>query len=183
MSVRPTKIWKVAAFFFFSSTALLFAFAWWLPRTYYVSRSTVIAGEPEVVLATVSDLQSWPKWVVWLHGLDPTLKLHFGQTPEGPEVSFSGEKLGVGRFVMLDAKKPSELTLRAEMPATQSSSLHRFQVEPEGESTRLVWSMIGQAGDGFFASLTVGTRERLAVRDFDESLAALKACIEGHTCE
>jgi len=182
MTMRPTKVWKVVAFFFASTTALLFAFAWWLPRTYYVSRSVVIAAEPQAVMATISDLRTWSKWTVWLHDLDPSLHLSFDQSPQAAELKFSGRKLGKGRFVIVGKSGLSELSVRAEMPATGSSSLHRFQVEREANGTRLIWSMMGQAGDDFLSSLTVGTRERLAVRDFDQSLAALKACLEAHRC-
>ena len=142
----------------------------------------VIGADAKSVMATVGDLHSWPKWTVWLHELDPSVEVHFGDTPEGPELRYLGKKLGRGRFVVIEDKSPAEITVRAEMTDTGSAGLHRFQIEEDESGTRLVWSMMGDAGDSFLSSLTVGTRERLAVRDFDQSLTSLKTCIEQGRC-
>lgn len=178
MPNRPTKIWKVAAFFFLGTTALLTSFGLWLPRTYLVSRSTLVAESPEVVYARLADLQGWSGWAAWIRRLGPSAEVEIGVGETGAQIKFSGGELGEGRFTVQSSEPPKQLTIQATFGTGGVGGLHRFQLSAEDGGTRIVWSMIGNAGDGLLAAFTVGTREQLAVADFDDSLAALKACLE-----
>lgn len=182
MDQKPTKIWKVAAVFFGGFTVLFVGFLLFLPRTYLVSRPALVDVPRKAAYDVVSDLSTWAAWAVWLRDLDDTIKVEVSEEDGFQVLRFSGQKLGGGSFRVTELKPPDQITLQAQVGSDGSSGLHRFQFEQADGQTRIVWSMIGNAGDGPLAGLTVGTREQLAVHDFDDSLLALKACLEAGGC-
>lgn len=188
MGQQSVKPWKIGLFFLVSVAVLMAATIWFMPRSYQVSRSLVISASPGVVFTALEDVRRWPSWILWLGGeVDATVELDYGATTrgEGAEIFFRGARLGQGRFVLFNVREPERLDFRAYQgprAAETRSGVHRLVLEPEGEATRVIWSMVGEVGEGALAGLAVGSRERLAVHDFDASLLALKACVEQHTC-
>lgn len=182
MEQKPTKIWKVAAVFFGGFTVLFVGFLLFLPHSYLVSRPAQVDVQPQAAYDVVADLSTWPQWAVWFRNLDDTLTFELTEEDGRQVIRFTGDKLGGGSFRITELSPPNQITLQAEVGSDGSAGLHRFQFEAVDGQTRIVWSMMGDAGDGALAGLTVGTREQLAVKDFDASLLALKACLEADNC-
>lgn len=186
MGQQPVKPWKVALFFVVALIVLMGATLLFMPRQYQVSRSQLIEASPAEVSAALQDLARWPAWVVWLSTVDQTVQITYGDKVQGPgaELSYRGERLGAGRFVVVEGPT-GDLQFEGYEGVGETQSLvgvHRIVVQPEGEQTRVIWSMVGQVGKGSIDNLAVGARERLAVRDFDASLLALKQCVEEDAC-
>lgn len=188
MSQQQTPWWKVLAVGFAGMAVLFAGMILWLPRRYYVSRSLVVEAAQDQVYAALADFHTWPRWAVWFESdKEPSANgIAFAGPAFGPgaEVSIAGPEGPRGSFVVVQVEAPRQLTLEAYGPdrAAERSGLHRFQLEPEGEGTRIVWSMIGESGDSWLGGLTSGPRERSAVKDFDSSLRALKSCVESGAC-
>lgn len=187
MSQQPTPWWKIFLFAALGISILFGSLMVLLPRRYYVSRSLVIEAPPEQVYASVADLRTWPDWAVWFTRTGPAKEVEFprGTRGKGAEVLFTTATADVGgRFLVVEDSPDTQLTLEAftERDSKERSGLHRFQFSSEDGGTRVVWSMIGEVGEGWFAALTVGPRERVAVDDFDKSLLALKSCVEADGC-
>ena len=151
------------------------------PNTFSVSRSAVIEAPAESVFARLVDLHAWKDWSPWAR-LDPDATTSF----EGPEsgvgasMAWSGNrKVGAGKMTILECVKDELLRLKLEfqrpMRATNAAS---FELKPEGDATRLVWTMKGK--NDFQAklfSLFVDC-EKLIGGDFEKGLANLKALVE-----
>ncbi len=151
------------------------------PNVFSVSRSAVIEAPAESVFARLVDFHEWSAWSPWAKR-DPSATTSF----EGPEsgvgasMAWSGNrKVGAGKMTILECVKDELLRLKLDferpMRATNAAS---FELKPEGDATRVVWSMKGK--NDFQAklfSLFVNC-EKLVGGDFEQGLANLKALVE-----
>jgi len=151
------------------------------PNTFSVSRSAVIAAPAESVFARLVDLHAWKEWSPWAR-LDPNATESFEGPESGVGSSFAwsgNRKVGAGKMTIMECVKDELLRLKLEfqrpMRATNAAS---FELKPEGDATRLVWTMKGK--NDFQAklfSLFVNC-EKLVGSDFEKGLANLKALVE-----
>lgn len=188
MAQQSIRAWKIGLFFLVAVVVLMGATIWFMPRSYQVSRSLVVDAPARAVFAALQDVQRWPSWLVWLGPeVDPTVHIDYGSAThgEGAEVRYRGERLGQGRFSLFNVRARERLDFTAYQGPEgheERVGVHRMVLEAEGDATRVIWSMVGEVGEATLAGLAVGSRERLAVHDFDASLRALKACVEQGDC-
>ncbi len=152
-----------------------------LPSTYHVERSVVIAAKADAVHPWVNNLKRWPEWSAWTAAKDPTLVYQY----EGPEE-------GVGAISKWDAKKMGEGSMK--LTASEPGKLVKFDLsfdhgkylstgtfafEPEGDGTKVTWSMDGNVSrnpmDRYFSLLM----DSMVGKDFEEGLGNLKKKAEG----
>jgi uncharacterized protein YndB with AHSA1/START domain len=151
------------------------------PNTFSVSRSAVIQAPAESVFARLVDFHAWKDWSPWAR-LDPNATESFDgpQSGVGSSFAWSGNrKVGAGKMTILECVKDELLRIKLEfqrpMRTTNAAS---FELKPEGDATRLTWTMKGK--NDFQAklfSLFVNC-DRLIGGDFEKGLANLKALVE-----
>jgi uncharacterized protein YndB with AHSA1/START domain len=151
------------------------------PNSFSVSRSAVIQAPAESVFARLVDFHAWRDWSPWA-SLDPNATESFNgpQSGVGSSFAWSGNrKVGAGKMTILECVKDELLRLKLDferpMRGTRAAS---FELKPEGDATRLTWTMKGK--NDFQAklfSLFVNC-DRLIGGDFEKGLANLKALVE-----
>jgi carbon monoxide dehydrogenase subunit G len=85
-------------------------------------------------------------------------------------------KAGEGRMEITAADEPSGVTLALDfLKPFKSSNTTRFQLEPEGDSTRVTWTM---QGPKTFVTKVMGiftSMDKLIGKDFEKGLTQLEA--------
>lgn len=117
------------------------------PSDFEVSRSAVIEAPPEKVFPLVNDFHESDKWSPWAD-LDPNATYEFSgpDSGVGAKHSWSGNKdVGVGsqEIVESEPNKRIKLLLKFEKPMEAESDVV-YTFEPEGEGTRVTWTMSGE---------------------------------------
>jgi len=151
------------------------------PNAFSVSRSAVIDAPADSIFSKLADFRAWKDWSPWAK-LDSNAKESFDGPESGVGSSFAwsgNRKVGAGKMTILECVKDELLRIKLEferpMRATNAAS---FELKPEGDATRLTWTMKGK--NDFHAklfSLFVNC-EKLVGGDFEKGLANLKALVE-----
>jgi hypothetical protein len=147
-----------------------------MASSYRIERECFIDASPSAVRERVVDLRRWTSWSPW-EQLDPDQERTYGGPESGVGAWYAwrgNRKAGQGRMEIIEADASQvALDLRFVKPF-RSQSVNAFRFEPEGEGTRVVWSMAGTNNlllrvMGVFVSM-----EKLLAPDFEKGLANLK---------
>ncbi len=152
---------------------------------FQVQRSTVIAASPEQVFPHVNDLHQWDAWSPWAKK-DP----HAVNSFEGPDAGvgakfkWSGNcEVGEGQMTVTGST-PGELVqiqLEFTKPFEDSSDVE-FVFRPEGDQTRVIWTMSGvQANFIGKVMCLLMNMDQMVGTDFEAGLASLKTIVEAET--
>lgn len=149
--------------------------------TYTVKRSTIIDAPAAAVFDRINDFHNWPEWSPW-EDLDPDMQKSFSGAEAGPgaEYAWSGNrKAGAGSMKIVDTTAPSKVTVAlAFLKPFKSNSTIDFDLTPEGDGTKVTWTMIGPNTlmtrlMGIFKSM-----DKLVGPDFEKGLLRLKTVAE-----
>lgn len=151
------------------------------PDTFHVERSASIAAPPAAVYPHLVGFRQWPAWSPW-EKLDPGMKREFGG-PEGAvgaTYAWEGNSdVGKGKMTLTDTEPPSNLKIRLDfVEPFASTSVTTFALAPEGEGTRVTWSMHGD--QNFLAKVMCIfiDMDKMVGGDFEKGLASLKQVSE-----
>lgn len=155
----------------------LLAWAAVRPDTYSVTRSALVQAPPERVFSLIADFHHWPQWSPW-GKLDPDMQTFFDGPPRGPGSAYSwqgNDQVGKGRMTILSETPPREVKIKLDFiepyPSTSTST---FTLTPEGEGTRVSWTVDGPAP---YVLRLVGIffdMEQSIGKDFERGLANLQ---------
>ncbi len=152
-----------------------------MPDTYTVERSTSIQAAPASIYARIADFQRWRDWSPW-DDLDPHLQRTYSGPEAGPGATYTwvgNRQVGEGRMEITEAVEPSQVKIALDfLKPFKSSSTTTFDLVPEGEGTRVTWTMIGAKTlmirvMGLFRSM-----DKMIGPDFEKGLERLKAVAE-----
>jgi carbon monoxide dehydrogenase subunit G len=128
--------------------AMAAAAAWIImqPNRFVVTRSAVIDAPPEQVFPHINDLHNWQAWSPWAR-LDPNAKNTYEGPAAGAGAAFewAGDKrVGAGRLTILDSRPFESVDMKLDIakPFAASNDVS-FKLAPEGERTRVAWTMTG----------------------------------------
>lgn len=162
--------------------AILLALILKQPDDYSVSRSTTIAAPPAGVFALVNDFRQWEHWSPWAD-LDPDSKVSFegAESGKGSIFKWSGNaEVGEGSQEIVESK-PGEL-VRIKLVFIKpfaGTSDTEFAFQPDGEGTRVTWTMSGKNDFIGKAISLVMDCETMIGPMFEKGLANMKAKAEG----
>lgn len=142
------------------------------------TRSTAISAPPETVHTLVVDLHAWTKWSPW-EGLDADLKRTYSGSEKGvgARYEWAGKKSGEGSMVITGATSNRiDLDLDFVKPFKASNKVV-FRFEPEGNATRVTWTMAGER-NALLAVMGMLFFDNMIRKDFDKGLAKLKTAAE-----
>lgn len=172
---------KVIAVALVAAIAVFCAVAANQPDDFKVSRSATLAATPAAVFEQVNDFHKWEAWSPWAK-MDPNAKNSFDGPTSGVDAKFgwSGNSdVGEGSMTIVDSK-PNEL-VRIRLDFTrpmEGTSDVEFKLEPQGDQTKVTWSMAGK--NNFLAkavSLFMDC-EKMVGDQYEKGLDNLKAIVE-----
>lgn len=151
------------------------------PSDFRITRSAIINAPAVAVFEQVNDLHKWEAWSPW-EKLDPNMKRTYGGQPAGVGASYSwsgDDNVGEGTTTIA-ANRPSEsvqIKLEFVRPFACSNDVE-FTFVPEGEQTKVTWSMTGQNGFMAKAFGLICDMDKMVGGQFEEGLANLKKVAE-----
>jgi len=163
-----------------AAIVLLLGFAATQPDGFRVNRSTRIAAPPEKIFALVSDLKGFNLWNPW-EKKDPGKGQYGAGSTSGPGASYAwdSDKLGAGRMTIVEAVPSSMVKLRLDfIKPMQATNSALFEIVPEGDTTRVTWSMSGESNLMAKVVQVFVSMDRMVGDDFAAGLSSLKALAE-----
>ncbi|HWU81210.1 MAG TPA: SRPBCC family protein [Caulobacter sp.] len=169
---------KIIAIVVVAAVVALLGYAATKPDRFRVARSTVIAAPPERIYALLDDFHEWSAWSPY-EKLDPAMTRTYGGPARGlgSTYAWSGDgKAGAGRMEIVEATAPSRLVARLDFSKPmEAHNMAIFTLAPEGDATRVTWAMEGPSPYLFKVMHLVFNVDKMAGKDFEAGLAALKA--------
>ncbi len=175
------KILLTLAALLVAGIALLLILVSRQPDHFSVSRSTVIAAPPQRVFDQVNDFHNWNAWSPWAK-IDPNCKFEFNGAESGKGAIFAwagNQEVGEGRQEIVESKPPELVRIKLDfIKPFAASSNTEFVFQPEGASTRVIWTMSGENDFiGKCISLVMDC-ETMIGPQFEQGLANMKSVAE-----
>ena len=160
--------------------ALFLIVAAFQPSDFRITRNGLIAAPPPVVFGQVNDLRKWEEWSPWAK-LDPAMK----QTYDGPATGVGAvstwvgnKQVGEGKMTIVESRPFDLIRIELEfykpMAATNETEFH---FAPEGDQTRVVWSMTGRRNFMMKAFGLVTNMDKMVGGQFEEGLNRLNTAV------
>ncbi|MCP3098923.1 SRPBCC family protein [Myxococcus sp. K15C18031901] len=150
------------------------------PDTFRIERSAVVRASPATTFALINDFQRWPRWSPY-ETVDPNM----ARTYEGPGsgvgamYSWKGNSdIGSGRMTIEESRPGEQVSIKLEFfaPFTATNQA-RFQLVPEGQHTRVTWSMEGPNTLLGKAMSAFGLMDSFVGKQLETGLANLDAVV------
>ena len=147
-----------------------------LPKTYSVSRSTVINAPDSVIYKNIADLNEFYKWNPWSK-MEPTAKTTItgpiGQP--GHIYAWEGKETGSGQMKIksVTVNKVVDIEMKFLKP-WESVADTKFEISTEGSGNKVIWTI---AGDNNIISKWMGvfmSMDSMIGKDFESGLKSLK---------
>lgn len=151
------------------------------PDSFAVQRSATIKATPEKLFGMVQDFHEWAKWSPW-EALDPEMKRSFEgpATGVGSRYGWEGNsEVGKGSMEIVDATAPSRIGIKLDfIEPFESKADVLFAFTPEGDSTKVTWSMAGS--NNFMSKImcVFMNMDTMIGGDYEKGLANLKTLAE-----
>lgn len=151
------------------------------PADFRIERSATMAAPPAAVFAQVNDFHNWQAWSPWAK-LDPKAKNTF----EGPELgvgagfSWDGNNdVGMGRMTITESKPNELIRIKLEFKKPmEGTSTAEYTFQPEGEGTKMTWSMYGQHGFMGKVMCLIMNMDKTVGGQFEKGLDNIKTIVE-----
>ena len=151
------------------------------PDQFRIERSASIKAPPQRIFPFINDLQRWQSWSPY-EKKDPAMQRTFEGPSSGPGAAYgwNGNKnIGSGRMEISESTPSSLVRLKLEFfTPFQASNTAEFVLEPQGDTTRVIWAMQGRSP--FMSKLmgVVFNIDKMVGKDFEEGLLNLRTLTE-----
>lgn len=151
------------------------------PDSFKVQRSATIKAPPAKIMGYLNDFHQWGAWSPW-EKLDPNMQRNFSGPASGVGAVYGwtgNDEVGQGRMEITENAVPSKLVIKLDfIKPFESSNRTEFDLQPEGDATRVTWTMSGPSA---FITKLMGvffSMDKMVGKDFEKGLAQLKAAAE-----
>lgn len=151
------------------------------PDSFRIERSLRVTAPADEVFAQVNDLHNWEQWSPWTKRDPDMSKTYEGSAAGvGAVYRWSGNKeVGKGSNTIVESRPGELIRMQLEfLQPFQASNEVLFRFVPEGQSTRVSWSMSGRNNFISKAVHLVMNMDKMCGGDFELGLAQLKAISE-----
>ncbi|WP_197530273.1 SRPBCC family protein [Bythopirellula polymerisocia] len=154
------------------------------PSEFRVERTATMNAPAAAVFAEVNDFHNWEAWSPWIE-LDPEAKNSFDGPDAGEGAVFrwdGNDDVGAGSMTITESK-PNEL-VRIRLAFTrpfEDSSTTEFTLKPDGDETKVTWSMYGRNNFISKAFCLIMDMDKMIGDKYEEGLASLKQIVEDKT--
>ena len=160
---------------------LVLAIAFFLPATFSVQRSAVIAAPAERIYARFATPRTWATWSAWTTAADPTLVYTYAgpDSGVGAIMRFTAKKMGNGELEIVEAV-PAQL-VRYELRMTGSDlAVHgRVAFEPAEGGTKITWNDTGTLGKNVLMRYLGPVLDKSLAEAYEKSFAGLRRETKG----
>ena len=147
-----------------------------LPKTYSVSRSTVINAPDSVIYKNIADFKEFYKWNPWAK-MDPSAKTTYEGTPAQPGhlYAWEGKETGQGTMKILSVKPSSNVDIELKfIKPFESLADTKFDIQPDGAGQKVTWSMSGENNMVSKWMCVFVSMDKMIGKDFENGLKSLK---------
>ena len=163
--------------------AAIALFLFWVskrPGDFTIERQIEIKAPAATIFPWVSNLKNMNQWNPWA-GQDAKSAIAYEGPEAGPGAiyTWSGGKMGKGRFQILDMKAPGEVNCRLQMirPMAADNKV-KYILTESGGNTTVSWAMSGTSSFVVKLMHLVFSPERMVGKEFERGLASLKQLVE-----
>jgi uncharacterized protein YndB with AHSA1/START domain len=163
-----------------AGVAAVLIYAAFKPKSFALSRGTVIAAPADRVFALINDLQGFNSWNSFAKQ-DPDLRIQYESITSGKGAAYAwvGKKAGVGRMEITDSVPAQRVTMKLDFSKPmEAHNTVNFTLEPQGPNTRVTWEMAGPANYVHNLMTTFFSMDKMVGGQFEAGLASLKALAE-----
>ena len=159
--------------------ALLALIGMFLPGTFKVTRSTLVAAPADKIYPLVAEPKRWKDWSVW-NRRDPNMAITYSGPESGPGAvwEWKSKSEGDGRMTFTAAEPGKRAAFELFFPDFGTTSKGELLLTPEGSGTRVTWTMNGDMGKNPLFHWMALMMDGMVGKDFDAGLANLKALAE-----
>jgi hypothetical protein len=150
------------------------------PDDFRYSRSAVIPAPAAAVFPHINDLHKWQAWSPWAK-LDPNCKNTFEGPAAGTGAKFSwsgNSEVGEGSMTITESKPAEVVRFKlAFVKPMEGDCDTEFTLAPEGEGTKVTWTMSGKNN---FMGKAVGLFmdcEKMCTDQFEQGFTNLKGIV------
>ena len=151
------------------------------PADFRVARSIIIAAPSSSVFPLVDDLHKFQDWSPWAK-IDPTCQTAFEGPSAGTGAIFTwagNNKVGEGRMTITQSRPSELIQMKLDfIRPFKATNMAEFTFEPEGNQTKVTWSMSGKRNFFFKAFGLFMDCDKMIAPDFEKGLASLKVIAE-----
>jgi uncharacterized protein YndB with AHSA1/START domain len=151
------------------------------PNSYRVERTTTMAAPPQAVFEQVNDFHNWQKWSPWAN-LDPHAEAIFEGPESGEGATFrwiGNEEVGEGSMTILESEPDKLVRIRLDfVKPFEDTSTTEFTLVPEGDQTRVTWSMYGENNFVGKAFCLLMDMDKMIGEKYEEGFVSLKKIVE-----
>lgn len=150
-----------------------------LSGEYQISRSTVVAASADKVYPLVAEPKRWKEWSVW-NRRDPGMAITYSgpESGAGARWEWKSASEGDGRMTFTAAEPGKRAAYELYFPDFDTTSTGELTLTPEGQGTRVTWSMKGSMGGNPLMRWMGLAMDRMVGPDFEGGLANLKTLAE-----
>ena len=151
------------------------------PADIRISRSALISSAPAAVFARVNDFKKWEAWSPWAK-LDPNTINRFSgsKSGEGAVFSWSGNsEVGEGVMTITESKPSEMIRIKLEFKKPfEATNDTEFTFTPEGDKTRMTWTMSGKNSFIGKAMGLVLNCDKMVGSQFEKGLANIELLVK-----
>jgi hypothetical protein len=171
----------------FGLLVLVVAGGFLLPSTVHVERDILIQAEPSQVFPLVSDLNAWDAWSPWAQR-DPDATMEITGSGVGQTMTWASENPQVGSGTQEIVALSPDRVLKTHLDfGAQGLADAAFQLFPEGDQTRVVWSLDTDMRAGVplwqqpLSTYLGFAMDSMIGQDYEAGLQKLKTVAEGNS--
>ncbi len=152
------------------------------PKKMEVSESMTMNASPAAIWEEIADFSKWNAWSPW-HKLDPNMKSTIVGNPGevGHGQSWESTDGGVGKGSQKFSEVRTNEFLKSEMHFngdTEHPAYAAFTLAPDGEGTKVTWSMDGETPFMFRGLSMVMGMNKMIAAEYQKGLGDLKKLVE-----
>ena len=156
-------------------------FATTKPDIFKVQREVSIKAPPQKIAALITDFREWKTWSPW-ETLDPGMQRTYSGPDSGKGARYAwqgNDKVGAGRMEITEAAQPERTVIKLDfLKPFESHNTTTFTMTPEGDGTRVNWTMTGPSPYVSKVMTVFVSMDRMIGKDFEKGLNNLKAASE-----
>ncbi len=158
--------------------ALVLIVSLFLPGDYKVERTGTVNAPPDSVVVLLADLKQWQKWSPWQQD-DTTMKMTYSANTFGPGAwqKWESKKSGNGELTLVSVT-PSEVRYTFSMQQGGMKSDGKISLLPEGNGTKVVWTMSGNVGMNPMGKYFALFMDKFVGPDFEKGIKNLDAAVK-----
>ena len=150
------------------------------PNVFRIERAITVNALPEKVFPLIDNLRNWKLWNEQAQGPDTKQSYDGPANGAGATAEWSGKgSTGAGSMLITKSLPPTKISVQVNWRRPfQTVNMNEFTLVPEGNSTRVIWTMHGPNLYIMKLMSVFTNMDRMMGEHFEAGLANLKKAAE-----